>query len=398
MKNDIIFIIIYLKYFTRSDINMKVPCIMTPGPTEVRENVRLARSIQCTNPDLDLQFYDFYKETCEKIGSLLKTENQIRILSGEGILGLEAACASLTEKNDRVLVIDNGIFGEGFGDFIKMYGGEAVSFKGDREKEIDIEELKLFLEADSNFKYATMVHCDTPSGVLNDISSICPLLKEKGIITVVDSVAAMGGVKLEVDDWKIDILLTASQKCISAPPGLTILSISDNAFNSMKNRKNPIGSFYCNLLIWEKYYENKWFPYTLPISDIVGLRRAIDNILEDENILSRHSKIAKATRTAVVEAGLELYIKKGYSSTVTVINTPVGIDDEKLRTYMVKNYNVMIAGSLGYLQGKALRIGHMGENCKINKVSYTLFALQKSLEYFGFKCKCDMSSCFLKEF
>jgi aspartate aminotransferase-like enzyme len=377
---------------------MKVPYIMTPGPTEVKENVRLARSIQCTNPDLDLGFYDFYKETCEKIGSLLNTKNQVRILSGEGILGLEAACASLTEKNDRVLVIDNGIFGEGFGDFIRIYGGEIIFFKGNRDKEIDIEELKAFLEVDSNFKYATVVHCDTPSGVLNDISTICPLLKEKGIITVVDSVAAMGGEKVEVDDWKIDILLGASQKCISAPPGLSILSISDDAFNSMRNRKNPISSFYCNLLTWEKYYENKWFPYTMPISDIVGLRRAIDNMLEDEDILYRHSKIAKITREAVIEAGLELYIKKGYSSTVTVIKIPAEIDDKKLREYMIKNYNVMIAGSFGYLQGKVLRIGHMGENCRINKVSYTLFALQKSLQYFGFKCKCNMCGYFLGEF
>ena len=91
-----------------------------------------------------MQFYDFYKETCGKIGEFLKTKNEVRILSGEGILGLEAACASLTEKGDRVLVIDNGIFGEGFADFVKMYGGEAVFFKGDRQREIDIKELKDF--------------------------------------------------------------------------------------------------------------------------------------------------------------------------------------------------------------------------------------------------------------
>ncbi len=108
---------------------MKVPYVMTPGPTTVRENVRMARAIETTNPDLDLQFYDYYKETCQKIGEFLKTKNQIRILSGEGILGLEAACASLTEKNDRVLVIDNGIFGESFADFVEIYGGEAVFLK-----------------------------------------------------------------------------------------------------------------------------------------------------------------------------------------------------------------------------------------------------------------------------
>lgn len=377
---------------------MKVPHIMTPGPTEVRENVRLARSLECTNPDLDLQFYDFYKETCEKIGEFLKTKNEVRILNGEGILGLEAACASLTEKGDRVLVIDNGIFGEGFADFVKMYGGEVVVFKGDRHKEIDVEELQKFLQKDSNFKYATVVHCDTPSGVLNNISKICPMLKEEGIITVVDSVAAMGGEDIRVDEWQIDIALGGSQKCISAPPGLTIVAISKNAFDVMKNRKTPIASFYCNLLIWENYYENKWFPYTQPISDITGLRVAIDNLLEDKEILQRHSRIARATRNAIIESGLELYIKQGYSNTVTVIQVPDDINDAELRDYMMKKYNVLIAGSFGYLSGKVIRIGHMGENANISKVAYALFALQKSLEFFGFSFNGDLMSAFLREF
>lgn len=379
---------------------MKNPYIMTPGPTQVRENVRMARALETTNPDLDLQFYDFYKETCNKIGEFLKTTNEVRILSGEGILGLEAACASLTERGDRVLVIDNGIFGEGFADFITMYGGEVIFYKGDRHKKIDEDKLKEFLDKDSNFKYATVVHCDTPSGVLNDISRICPLLKEYGIITVVDSVAAMGGEDVRVDEWKIDIVLGGSQKCVSAPPGLTFLSISEEVFKVMEERKTPISAFYCNLLVWKNYYEDKWFPYTPPISDIVGLRVAFDNILEEslDNVLKRHKKIGKATRQAVLGAGLKLYIKKGFSNTVTVIEVPEGIDDKELRDYMFAEYNVFIAGSFGYLGGKVIRIGHMGENARVDKVSYTLFALQRSLEHFGFKCKDDMSKAFLEKF
>jgi len=377
---------------------MKVPYIMTPGPTQVRENVRLARALETTNPDLDVQFFDFYKETCERIGQFLNTKNEVRILSGEGILGLEAACASLTEKGDRVLVIDNGIFGEGFADFVKMYGGEAVFFKGDRQRKIDLSALKEFLDKDSDFKYATIVHCDTPSGVLNEVDKVCPLLKEKGIITVVDSVAAMGGEEFRVDDWQIDIALGGSQKAVSAPPGLTFLSISDDAFKVMENRKEPIAGFYCNLLVWKSYYKDKWFPYTQPISDILGLRAAIDNILEEgqENMINRHKKISSATRKAIIEDGLNLYIKDGYANTVTVIQIPDGVDDKKLRDCMLNDYGVFIAGSFGYLEGKVIRIGHMGENARIDKVSYTLFALQRSLENSGFKCKDDMVKVFLK--
>ncbi|KEI81292.1 alanine--glyoxylate aminotransferase family protein [Clostridium botulinum] len=376
---------------------MKVAYVMTPGPTMVRENVRMARAMETTNPDLDLQFYDYYKETCEKIGEFLKTKNEVRILSGEGILGLEAACASLTEKGNRILVIDNGIFGEGFADFVEIYGGEAVFFKGDRKRDIDIEKLKEFLEKDSNFKYATVVHCDTPSGVINDVSKICPMLKEKGIITVVDSVSAMGGQELKVDEWKIDIVLGGSQKCMSAPPGLSFLSISEDAFKAMKERKTPIASYYCNLLVWKDYYKNKWFPYTPPISDIVGLRVAVDNILKDRDILSRHNNIAKACREAIVESGLKLYLEKGYSNTVTVIELPKEIEDKALRTYMQDKYNVIIAGSFGYLQGKVIRIGHMGENAKVDKMAYTLFALKNSLEHLGYKLKVNIGEVFLQK-
>ncbi|NFF78922.1 alanine--glyoxylate aminotransferase family protein [Clostridium sporogenes] len=376
---------------------MKVPYVMTPGPTMVRENVRMARAMEMTNPDLDLQFYDYYKETCEKIGEFLKTKNEVRILSGEGILGLEAACASLTEKGDRILVIDNGIFGEGFADFVEIYEGEVVFFKGDIRRDINIEKLKEFLDKDSNFKYATVVHCDTPSGVINDISNICPMLKEKGIITVVDSVSAMGGQELKVDEWKIDMVLGGSQKCMSAPPGLSFLSISEDAFKAMEERKTPIASYYCNLLVWKDYYKNKWFPYTPPISDIVGLRAAVDNILEDKDIVLRHNNIAKACREAIVESGLKLYLKQGYSNTVTVLELPKEVEDKALRTYMQDKYNVMVAGSFGYLQGKVIRIGHMGENANIDKMAYTLFALQNSLEHLGYKLEVNLIEAFLQQ-
>ena len=119
--------------------------VYTPGPTSVRENVRLARAMETTNPDVDIDFVNFYKNTCEKIGNVINTKNDVYILSGEGILGLEAACASLTEVGDRVLVIDNGIFGNGFKDFVEMYGGEAVVYTQDYKKSIDADKLEKFL-------------------------------------------------------------------------------------------------------------------------------------------------------------------------------------------------------------------------------------------------------------
>lgn len=374
--------------------------VYTPGPTEVRENVRLARANKTTNPDTDIEFVKFYKNTCDKIGKIIHTKNDIYILSGEGILGLEAACASITEPGDRVLVIDNGVFGNGFKDFITMYGGEAVVFSQEHTKEIDIDKLKDFLEKDSNFKYATMVHCDTPTGVLNDLSLICPLLKQYNILTVVDSVAAMVGEELKVDKWQIDIILGGSQKAISAPSGLTIVGISDAVKKVMKSRKTKIVGFYCNLSIWEGYYEKAWFPYTMPISDIIGLDKAIDNILEEgsQNVINRHEKIAKATRNALKEYGLELFLKNGYSNTVTGINIPKSIGAMKIAKHIKYEYNTIMSTSLGEYKDTILRVGHMGENANYEKTLYIMNILDNSLKDLGFKSNENLANLFNKHY
>lgn len=372
--------------------------IYTPGPTIVRENVRFELAKNTTNPDIDMQFYDFYKNTCKKISSILNTQNDVYILSGEGILGLEAACASLTQPNDKVLVIDNGIFGRGFDKLIKMYGGQVVYFSGDYNKEIDIKELEKFLEKENDFKYATIVHCDTPTGVLNDLSEICPLLKKHNILTVVDSVSAMIGEKLDIDHWQIDIALGASQKAISAPAGLCIVSVSEDAKNAMKNRKVPIIGFYSNLTIWQDYYEKKWFPYTMPINEIIAFDKAIDNILEEkiENVLARHEKIATATRKAFTEYGLKLYLENGYSNTVTAVEIPKEIGALNLTKHILEKYNMLISTSLSDYKDKLLRIGHMGENARLEYVVYVLNTVDKSLKELGFDSDKNLVELFNK--
>lgn len=370
--------------------------IMTAGPTQVRENVRMARSLETTNPDLDVAFVEFYKETCDKLQQLLHSSGTAYILGGEGILGLEAACASLTEPGDRVLVLDNGIFGKGFADFVTMYGGESVLFTSDYQRPIDVEDLRSFLEKDNDFKYATVVHCDTPSGVLNDISKICPLLAEFGILSVVDSVAGMFGEYVNVDESQIDILCGGSQKALSAPAGLTMLWVSDKAMQAMESRKTPIAAFYANILTFKTYYEDKWFPYTMPISDINGLAVAVDNVIADVNILQRHASIAEATRQAVVKAGLNLYLKEGYSNTVTVIEVPEGVTDTQILSTLKDKYNVMISGCFDVLAGKVIRIGHMGENANIDDMVLTLDAMDKTFAELGIVLKCNMKDEFLK--
>lgn len=370
--------------------------IMTPGPTQVPENVRMARSLACTNPDLDGSFVSFYNETCELISRLLHTKNETLILSGEGILGLEAACASLTEPNDKVLVLDNGIYGRGFADFVTMYGGCPEIFHTDELHTFPVEELADYLKEHHDYAYATLVHCDTPSGVLNDIHRICPLLKEYSILTVVDSVSGMFGEDVRVDDAGIDILCGGSQKAVSAPPGLTFVTVSEDAKQKMQNRKTPIASFYANLSVFEGYYEKKWFPYTMPISDIYGLRAAFDNIAADKELLSRHARIGAATRAALTQAGLSLHLKDGYSNTVTVFDVPKETTADAILATMRDKHGIMLAGSFDDLAGKVIRIGHMGANANVADMTVTLSALSDTLTSLGVPLTADLDILFMQ--
>ena len=369
--------------------------LMTPGPTMVRENVRQARSLVVGNPDIDPDFYDFYRDTCRLMSDLLYTKDETLILGGEGILALEAACASLTEPGDRVLVLDNGVFGRGFEDFVRLYGGTPVLYTVPSDRPIDPEALKKFLDKDHDFKYATVVHCETPSGVLNDLHALCTLLKSYDIMTVADSVSAMFAVDVSMENDQIDILCGGSQKVLSAPPGLSFVTLSPLAKETIRNRKTPVASFYANLQPFFTYYEDQWFPYTMPISDITGLRQAAENIKAEPGIQQRHATLAKATRAAVQAAGLTLYPVCAYSPTVTAVVIPQETTSKALLGAVREQHNILLAGSFGCFSGKLFRIGHMGENAYKEALQASMRALDDVLPQLGVKVKESMEETFL---
>ncbi|MGL4392239.1 MAG: pyridoxal-phosphate-dependent aminotransferase family protein [Fusobacteriaceae bacterium] len=355
--------------------------LMTAGPTTVRENVLMARSQNFGNPDFDEDFFLFYDKLTKKVADLLNAKKSTTIImNGEGMLGLDSACASLTENGDEVLVIGNGVFGDGFGGLITPYGGKVTAFKGDWKNPISTHELDEFIKnSGKKFKYATVVHCDTPSGMLNDIKSICKVLKKHNILSVVDSVAAMIGVELDVDNWEIDIVLGASQKVFSAPPGLTIMTVSEKAWDIILKRKSQIPSFYCNLSYWKNCVQEKLFPYSLPASCLMGFDVAVNNVINYglDNLINKHEEVANYTRERLKKIGLELYSDKGHSPTVTAFLVPHGFSTSEVIEELKTKYNIMISGSFGDLAEKVLRIGHMGENIFENRVEQTLDALEK---------------------
>lgn len=370
---------------------------MTPGPTYVTERVRRAMAMPILNPDMEEEFFEKYKSTQKLLEEIYQTKDEVLILNGEGILGLEAACASLIEPGDKVLCIDNGIFGHGFIDFVKLYGGDVTVFKSPYDEAVDVLKLKSFLIEHHDFKLATVVHCETPAGITNPVDKICPLLKSYGILSIVDSVSAMVGEPMKMDEWKMDVVLGASQKCISAPPGLTLVGISKDARAAMEERKVPVAGFYLNLMIFDGWYEKKWFPYSQPVSDIFALEEALKAVLEDKDILGRHKRLADAVRKAVTDAGLNLYAKNGYANTVSTILLPEGISFDALKEEMLKNHKILIGGAFDYLGNQVFRIGHMGENAREEKLYRTLKALHLSFTSLGTELEEPMHEIFVKE-
>lgn len=347
---------------------------MTPGPTEVPKRVRKAMSRPIKNPDLQNEFLNFYMSLTEKLSRVYETSNDIVILSGEGILGLETSVASLIEKNDKALCISNGFYGDGFADFVKTSHGKPVMCTSHYGQPISIEEIKTRLE-NHEFEIATMVHCETPTGTLNRLGKILSLLNEREIITIVDAVSSLGGVHVPTD--KIDVCIGASQKCFSSPPGLTTLSVSDEAWQKIEEKEQD--GFYTSLAPWKDKGLNRkpYFPYTQPVSNLYALNESLSMILEEglENVMTRHEKVAEVCRKRGNEIGLSLYPNEDLSSpTVTAFKTEEAL---KIQEKLFKNHKILLATSIGKLKNKILRVGHMGNNAKLQKMNKTLNRLEK---------------------
>lgn len=357
--------------------------ILTPGPVEVSEAVRMAMAKPIVNPDLDSQFFDFYRQLCAKLQKVLHTQEDVLVLNGEGILGLEAAVVNVVEPGDTVMVLDNGFFGRGFADFVTGCQGKVVFLSKDYNEAITAEDLEKALDQHPEVKVVTMVHCDTPSGMLNPIEELAKVCHRRGVVSIVDAVASMAGEKIMVDEWKIDILIGGSQKALSAPPGLTIMSISERAWQTIRNRKLPYGGFYLNLLIWKNGWLThfKEFPYTQPVSDLYALDEAVNRVIEEgEDLYIRHQRIASAVRQTLTRAGFEIMPRENCRAvTVTAFMVPEGLADEAFRNKLWKKYGVMIGGSWGSLAGKVWRIGHMGEGAKADKLYRFFDAFEKIL-------------------
>ena len=335
--------------------------ILSAGPTTIAENTLQAMSCQRWNADLSKEFYEQYQRTVDKYDKLIHNTTGFSFIMGaEAMIALEGACASLIEPGDSVLVLANGVFGRGFADLVGMYGGQPIVINQPDTDGFSLEALQKAV-AEHPVKLATMVHCETPTGVTNSVAELCRFLKKCGILSVVDSVSAIGGESLNYDESGIDVLLGGSQKCLSAPSGLGMVTLSPAAMQAIENRRQPIASFYANYQYFFNWQEKMWFPYTMPEQLINAMETALDNILAKDYI-GLHAHYAEITRKVLTENGLKLFAQSAAANTLTAFYAPEKTTPEKILAHLQAKYEIILSGSLAEYQDKLLRIGHMGEN------------------------------------
>jgi pyridoxamine--pyruvate transaminase len=363
-----------------------IKLLMTPGPVEVSPRV-LSALAQPVIYHYYPGFVEFFDETVKKMTRLFKISRgtDVLILQGEGVLGLEAAVVCSVNPGEKVLVFENGPFGKWFGEFVKNAGAVPVYFHEEPNKCFDSDLAEAFLEENKDAVAMTMVHCETPAGLLNPPVEICKKAKSLGMLTIVDCVASLAGAEFLPEEWGIDMAVSASQKCISAPSALTPMTVSKFAWEKIEKKKKPIRASYVSLLDWkDTWIAQKRFPFTPFTSEVNAISAALDEILEEgmDNVLSRHIEVARVCRQRVRDMGLKVWPLRDEfcSPTVTAITLPESIDDAALIREVARSSGILIGGGYKELKGRVLRIGHMGYQAQRSFMAATMDALGESLK------------------
>jgi len=353
--------------------------LFTPGPTAVPPAVREAMAQPQPNSAVQSAFADRYDRLCENLQEVYDTDHDVIVPGGEGILGLEAAIASLVAPGDRVCCISNGLYGDGFAEFVTDYDGEPELVSAPYDEGYDLDAIETALaaadESGDPFTAATLVHCETPTGTVNDLEPVLDLLEEYDVLSVVDAVSSLGGTPVPTD--RIDVCLGASQKVFSAPPGLTTVAVSDRAWDAMEAREPT--SLYTNLLPWRDVSDG--FPYTHLDANVAALDVAVERLVDEgrEAVYERHDRAAARCRERGAELGLELYPDETRSSpTVTAFHVPG--EANAIQQRVDRDHDIVLATSLGELADDILRVGHMGYNADVEKVDRVMDAIGAVLD------------------
>lgn len=354
---------------------------MVPGPTSVPADILAAYGFDYGSGDLEQEYFELYGETQRQLQAILGTRHSISIMTGEGMVALWGALKSCLKPGDRVLSVGTGVFGYGIGHMARSVTPDVhfVEFSYDETCRAErVEDAILQLRP----KMVTLVHCETPSGTLNPADEIGALVKQHGVpLFYVDAVSSAAGAPVLVDDWGIDLCLVGTQKCLSAPPDLAMVSVSERAWKVIADVRYQ---GYDALAPWRTALADRWFPYTPSWQSLAALQVACSRILSEglDEVFRRHADAAQTCRQRSLAMGLELFPRREEycSPTVTALKVPARIGWQELDRRL-RAAGMVVGGSLEKLEGKVFRIGHMGTQANLRLVAQAMDVLAEAIGY-----------------
>ncbi len=355
-----------------------------PGPTPCPPEVLQAMTKQMINhrgPEFGQTLGDITK----KLKQLFQTRNDVFLLTGSGTGGLEAAIVNTLSPGDKVLCVSVGVFGERFGAIAQRFGAEVTYLRFEWGKAADAEAVRKALRTEPEIKAVLVTHNETSTGVTNDLAAISSVVKESGKLLLVDAISGLGSIDLPVDDWHCDVTITGSQKGWMVPPGLAMVSVSQEAWQAHAKAEMP--RFYWDFGQAKNYLEKNQTPWTPAVSIVFALSVSLDMMLKEglPNIIARHARVGKAARKAVKSMGLSLFADEKYASdTVTAVSASNGLDSKKLLRMLREEHQIVLSGGQQTLDGKIFRIGHLGWVTE-KDIQKVISALKVALPKAGFK-------------
>jgi alanine-glyoxylate transaminase/serine-glyoxylate transaminase/serine-pyruvate transaminase len=339
---------------------------------------------------LDPDFLHIMDETKDLLRAVFRTQNEETIaVSGTGSAGMEAAVGNLIEPGERAVVCICGFFGDRIAEMASRYGAEVTRVEAEWGRIIEPEAVEAALKAAGRTKLVAIVHAETSTGIHQPLEDIVRLAHEHGALLVADTVTSLGGCEVAVDDWGIDACHSASQKCLSCPPGMAPLTLSPRAAAALRSRETKVRSWYLDMTLLDNYWGGKRaYHHTAPMTMVYALREGLRLVLEEglEARVDRHQRNAQALRAGLEAMGLALHAQEGYRlPLLTAVRIPEGIEDVKLRRALLYGHNIEIGGGLGPLAGMVWRIGLMGVSSSAENVLAVLAALEQELSAQGFR-------------
>ncbi len=361
---------------------IKKSYLLSPGPTPVPEET-LSTAAQPVIHHRTPEFSKIFLEVSEDLKYVFQTKQDVYILASSGTGAMEAAIVNTLSPADKVISINAGKFGERWGQIAKAYGLNAVEITVEWGEDFTKEQLKEKLKENPDAKAVLATLSETSSGSVYDIKGYGEVVSKTDAILIVDAISGLGATPCPMDEWKIDVLVTGSQKALMIPPGLAYIALSEKAWSKTKNSKLP--KFYFDLTKYKKNLEKQTTPFTPAVSLIIQQKKSLDIIksIGLEQIINHHHILAEATREGIRALNLEL-LSKVPGDICTAVKVPPSIDGVKLVKAMQGKYLAYIAGGQEPYKGKIFRIAHLGYMGAFD-ILVALSALEMTLADLGYK-------------